>query len=98
MRPGPCSTCVQVVILELSCPDSAACENPRELQISANGIIEETFTPQSQSMQLSALIYESWRFKDEALPADLIKRCGTLSLRLRLSTQPQASEAMPQRF
>ena len=50
------------------------------MQISANGIIEETFTPLAESMQLSALFYELWHFKDEALPADLIKRCVTLSL------------------
>ncbi|XWS71118.1 hypothetical protein CRYUN_Cryun03dG0111000 [Craigia yunnanensis] len=47
----------------------------REYLISADGIIESSFSPGKYSMELSAVAYDlQWRFDHEALPADLISR------------------------
>ena len=42
--------------------------------VNAGGLLERTFTAGRYAMQLSAEAYNGWRFADEALPADLIKR------------------------
>uniref|UniRef100_A0A2C9V676 Lipoxygenase n=1 Tax=Manihot esculenta TaxID=3983 RepID=A0A2C9V676_MANES len=43
--------------------------------INGGGIIESTFSPGKYSMEISSVIYDKfWRFDEEALPADLIKR------------------------
>ncbi|TKW22386.1 hypothetical protein SEVIR_4G225100v4 [Setaria viridis] len=43
--------------------------------ISADGIIESTFSPGKYCMLLSSAVYDTfWRFDKEALPADLIRR------------------------
>lgn len=38
------------------------------------GIIEKSFTPTKYSMEMSSVVYKSWRFDEQGLPADLIKR------------------------
>lgn len=48
----------------------------RKALICAGGLIESCFTPGRFSMELSARAYESWRFEDEGLEADLLKRCS----------------------
>ena len=42
--------------------------------INAGGIVEVGFTPGPYSMELSSIVYNSWRFDEQALPADLLKR------------------------
>lgn len=47
----------------------------RESLINAGGIIESSFSPGKYSLELSAVAYgKEWRFDQEALPADLIRR------------------------
>lgn len=47
----------------------------RESLINAGGIIETSFTPGKYSLELCAVAYDKeWRFDQEALPADLIRR------------------------
>lgn len=46
----------------------------RNALINADGIIEETFLPGPNSVEMSSAAYKNWVFTDQALPADLIKR------------------------
>ncbi|KAH7656181.1 Lipoxygenase plant protein [Dioscorea alata] len=47
----------------------------RQILINAGGVIESGFTPGSCCMEISAAFYrDHWRFDQEALPADLIRR------------------------
>lgn len=46
----------------------------RQSLISAAGVIEQGFTPGKYSMEMSSTIYKEWRFNEQGLPADLIKR------------------------
>lgn len=48
--------------------------NARAKLINGQGIVEQTFSPHKHAMALSARVYETWRFEDQALPADLLKR------------------------
>ncbi|XP_038902235.1 lipoxygenase 2, chloroplastic-like [Benincasa hispida] len=49
--------------------------NACESLINAGGIIESTFSTASHSMQLSSSVYKKeWRFDEQALPEDLIRR------------------------
>ena len=42
--------------------------------INSGGILEKTLFSAELSMQLSAELYKEWRFDEQALPADLLKR------------------------
>ncbi|KAJ8748171.1 hypothetical protein K2173_000579 [Erythroxylum novogranatense] len=46
----------------------------RTILINAKGILEQTLFTGEVSMELSSELYKEWRFDDQALPADLLKR------------------------
>eukprot|EP01018_Ginkgo_biloba_P021021 Gb_04786 [translate_table: standard] len=46
----------------------------RQILINAGGVIEKTVLPGKYSMELTAVAYKNWRFDEEGLPADLLKR------------------------
>ncbi|EFJ17612.1 lipoxygenase [Selaginella moellendorffii] len=46
----------------------------RQSLINADGIIEKCFSTRRYSMELSSVVYRTWRFDDQGLPADLLKR------------------------
>ncbi|XP_050941004.1 linoleate 13S-lipoxygenase 2-1, chloroplastic-like isoform X1 [Cucumis melo] len=48
--------------------------NARKNLISAGGIIEDTFSTASYSVELSSLAYKEWRFDLQGLPDDLVHR------------------------
>ncbi|XVE60069.1 hypothetical protein DITRI_Ditri05aG0096900 [Diplodiscus trichospermus] len=74
----------------------------REYLISADGIIESSFSPGKYSMELSAVAYDlQWRFDHEALPADLISRGMAVEdpsaphgLRLTIKDYPFANDGL----
>ncbi|XP_020241513.1 probable linoleate 9S-lipoxygenase 5 [Asparagus officinalis] len=73
----------------------------RKSLISADGIIEKTFFPVNYSMEISSVIYKSWNFVEQALPADLLKRGIVVedstqpnNLRLLISDYPYAVDGL----
>ncbi|KAM7521900.1 hypothetical protein LguiA_011802 [Lonicera macranthoides] len=46
----------------------------RSILINSGGILEKTLFTNEISMELSSALYKDWRFDEQALPADLLKR------------------------
>ena len=46
----------------------------RRILINSGGILEKTLFTGEISMELSSELYKEWRFDEQALPADLVKR------------------------
>lgn len=51
----------------------------RSILLCSGGILERTMFPGKYSMELSSKIYANWRFTEQALPEDLIKRSVSFS-------------------
>lgn len=48
--------------------------NARKVLINAGGIVEQAFTPGPYCMELSAVAYDGWKFKEQSFPNDLLTR------------------------
>ena len=46
----------------------------RSILINSGGILEKTLFTNEISMELSSALYKDWRFDEQALPVDLLKR------------------------
>jgi lipoxygenase len=46
----------------------------RSILLSAGGILERTMYPGKYAMEMSSTIYSEWRFTEQSLPNELIKR------------------------
>ncbi|GMI73966.1 ARABIDOPSIS LIPOXYGENASE 1, lipoxygenase 1 [Hibiscus trionum] len=70
----------------------------RAIFLNAGGILETTLFTGEFSMRLSSLLYKQWRFDDQALPADLLKR-GMATPKPKKdeskSTEPKEIQEMP---
>nr|ABF66650.1 lipoxygenase-4 [Physcomitrium patens] len=76
-------------------------QSARKSLICAQGIVEQTFTPQKYALEISSKVYAGWRFVDEALPNDLIKRGMAVpdasaphGLRLVIDDYPYAKDGL----
>lgn len=56
--------------------------NARKVLINAGGIVEQAFTPGPYCMELSAVVYDGWKFKEQSFPNDLIARYTLKSVAL----------------
>ncbi|KAH7293757.1 hypothetical protein KP509_28G041100 [Ceratopteris richardii] len=74
----------------------------RQLLVNADGVIENCFTPGPVSLEISSAAYSSlWRFDQESLPNDLIRRGMAVEdanephgIRLVLKDYPYASDGL----
>ncbi|KAG5514887.1 hypothetical protein RHGRI_036064 [Rhododendron griersonianum] len=47
----------------------------RSIIVNGGGILEKTLSTGEISMELTSAFYKDWRFDEQGLPADLVKRC-----------------------
>ncbi|KAF6146632.1 hypothetical protein GIB67_008918 [Kingdonia uniflora] len=73
----------------------------RQSLINADGVIESSFTIGPYGMEISAAAYKNWRFDQEGLPADLIRRGMALpdstkphGLKLVIEDYPYATDGL----
>ncbi|GLJ21754.1 hypothetical protein SUGI_0405850 [Cryptomeria japonica] len=73
----------------------------RHILINAGGLIEKTVFPHEYSMEISAVVYKNWRFDEEGLPVDLLKRGMAVEdesmphgLRLMIQDYPYAVDGL----
>ncbi|XP_058196669.1 probable linoleate 9S-lipoxygenase 7 isoform X2 [Rhododendron vialii] len=50
----------------------------RSVIVNGGGILEKTLSTGEISMELTSAFYKDWRFDEQGLPADLVKRCMAL--------------------
>lgn len=50
----------------------------RRIVINSGGFLEKTLFTGEVSMELSSKLYEEWRFDEQGLPSDLLKRYSFL--------------------
>ncbi|WVZ98236.1 hypothetical protein U9M48_043701 [Paspalum notatum var. saurae] len=71
----------------------------RSILLSAGGILERTMYPGKYAMEMSSAIYSEWRFTEQALPNELVKR-GMASMdpsggvKLHIEDYPYAVDGM----
>jgi hypothetical protein len=68
--------------------------NARQSLINEGGTIETGFTPGAYALRLSSAAYKSWRFKQQALPTELVSRWGSSSSSNRDNTTHHTWQCM----
>jgi hypothetical protein len=56
-------------------------QTTRQNLICARGIIERSYTPGKYFTEITSKMYKEWRFNEQGLPADLLKRLVSMSSR-----------------